>query len=124
VLVLDATGRGPIVNSVAMSYAAPGYAPAGRHLVQATAVGLPEVDLTTVRRQLAEMYGVPTAHWELVGHYPIAEALPSALPPFQVRGAQDFDGIVVAGDHRDTPSIQGALASGRRAAQRVRRQLR
>jgi hypothetical protein len=26
------------------------------------------------------------------------------------------DGIFVAGDHRDTPSTQGALVSGRRAA--------
>ena len=33
-------------------------------------------------------------------------------------------GIVVAGDHRDTPSIQGALVSGRRAARTVCRRLR
>jgi len=30
---------------------------------------------------------------------------------------------VVAGDHIDTPSIQGALVSGRRAAQAVLRSL-
>lgn len=123
VLVLDSANRGPIVNSVVLSYAAPGYAPADRHLLQATAVGLPDVDLTGVRQQLAMMYDMPTAHWELVGHYPITEALPSAVPPFRVRSRQTFDGIVVAGDHRDTPSIQGALVSGRRAATRVRRQL-
>ena len=123
VLVLESAGRGPLTNTVVMSYAAPAYAPAGRHLVQATAVGTPDVDLAVVRRQLAELYGVPTGHWELVGHYPIAEALPAALPPFQVRGAQDFGGIVVAGDHRDTPSIQGAMVSGRRAASRVLRAL-
>jgi hypothetical protein len=29
------------------------------------------------------------------------------------------DGLFVAGDHRDTPSSQGALVSGRRAAQAV-----
>jgi hypothetical protein len=29
------------------------------------------------------------------------------------------DGLVVAGDHRDTSSIQGALVSGRRAAEMV-----
>ncbi len=123
VLVLESGGRGPIVNSVALSYAAPGYAPAGRHLVQATAVGLPDLEVATVRRQLAEMYGVPTGHWELVGFYPVAGALPAAVPPFRVRGRQEFDGIVVAGDHRDTPSIQGALVSGRRAARRVRQLL-
>lgn len=123
VLVLDPTGSGPVCNSVVLSYAASGYAPAGRHLVQATAVGLPDVDVTVVRHQLAQMYGVPTGHWELVATYPIAEALPAALPPFRVRRPQEFGGIVVAGDHRDTPSIQGALVSGRRAAHRVRQAL-
>ena len=34
------------------------------------------------------------------------------------------DGLFVAGDHRDTPSIQGALVSGRRAAGAVLRELR
>jgi predicted NAD/FAD-dependent oxidoreductase len=29
------------------------------------------------------------------------------------------DGVYVCGDHRDTSSIQGALVSGRRAAQAV-----
>jgi phytoene dehydrogenase-like protein len=121
VLVLASDGRGPVTNTVVMSYAAPRYAPPGRHLVQATAVGLSDATPTAVRHHLAQLYGVPTAHWQLVGHYPIAEALPAALPPFRVRSAQEFDGIVVAGDHRDTPSIQGALVSGRRAAARVRR---
>lgn len=123
VLVLESCGRSPITNTAVMSYAAPGYAPEGRHLVQATAVGLPEVELATLRRHLAELYGMPTGHWELIASYPIAHALPAALPPLTLRAPQDFDGIVVAGDHRDTPSIQGALVSGRRAAQKVRRRL-
>jgi hypothetical protein len=122
VLVLDAAGSGPLANAVVMSYAAPGYAPAGRHLVQATAVGMhADLDVTVVQRALAQMYGVPTGHWELIRTYPIAEALPAALTPFQVRRTQDFAGLVIPGDHRDTPSIQGALVSGRRAADRVRR---
>lgn len=124
VLVLDSEHRGPITNTVVVSYAARGYAPEGRHLVQATAVGLSEVSLGEIRRHLGELYGVPTGNWELIGHYPIAEALPAAEPPFQVRSTQDFDGVLVAGDHRDTPSIQGALVSGRRAAATVHRRLK
>jgi phytoene dehydrogenase-like protein len=123
VLIVDSSGRGPVTNAVAMSYAAPGYAPPGRHLVQATAVGAHPEDPTDVRIHLAQMYGVPTGHWELIAHYPVAEALPAAVPPFTVRSPQEFDGIVVAGDHRDTPSIQGALVSGRRAARAVREQV-
>jgi hypothetical protein len=34
------------------------------------------------------------------------------------------DGLFVAGDHRDTPSIQGALVSGRRAGDAVLPSLR
>jgi predicted NAD/FAD-dependent oxidoreductase len=34
------------------------------------------------------------------------------------------DGVFVCGDHRDTPSIQGAMASGRRTARAVLRELR
>ena len=123
VLIVDSTGRGPVTNTVVLSYAAPGYAPAGRHLVQATAVGLHDGEVGAVRDHLAAMYGVPTQHWELIGHYPIAEALPAADPPYRLRSPQDFDGVTVAGDHRDSPSIQGALVSGRRAARSVRRQL-
>jgi tRNA pseudouridine-54 N-methylase len=33
------------------------------------------------------------------------------------------NGLFVAGDHRDTPSQQGALVSGRRAAEAVLRHL-
>ncbi len=123
VLVLESAGRGPLTNALVLSYAAPAYAPAGKHLLQATAVGEPDVDVLVVRQQLAQMYGVPTGHWELIGHYPIRQALPAALPPFDVRGQQEFDGVIVAGDHRDTPSIQGALVSGRRAATLVQRRL-
>jgi phytoene dehydrogenase-like protein len=124
VLILDARRRGPVTNTVVLSYAAPAYAPAGYHLVQATAVGLHDEDPTEVKHHLAQLYDIPTGHWQLIGHYPIAEALPAALTPFSTKGAQQFAGVVVAGDHRDTPSIQGALASGKRAAHEVRKRLR
>lgn len=123
VLVLACETPGPLTNALAITYAAPNYAPPGRHLLQATAVGLSDAEEPAVRRHLAQMYGVPTGHWELIARYSIPEALPAALPPFTVRGPQDFDGILVAGDHRDTPSIQGALISGRRAARTVAKQL-
>lgn len=45
-------------------------------------------------------------------------ALPAAPPPLgDLRRPVDLgDGRYVAGDHRDTPSLQGAMASGARAA--------
>jgi monoamine oxidase len=50
----------------------------------------------------------------------IKEALPVQAPPLQVRQPVELsERLFVAGDHRDTASIQGALVSGRRAATAV-----
>lgn len=122
VLVLDGAGRGPLVNTVVMSHAAPDYAPPGSALVAASALGAadhPERD-DRVRDHLAWLYGVPTKDWDLIASYPIRYALPAMPVPFTLQRPVRIDGgVYVAGDHRDTSSIQGALVSGRRAAQAV-----
>jgi len=122
VLLLDAARRGPLVNTVVMSHAAPDYAPPGSALVAASALGVWKNPLQdkAVREHLAWLYGVPTAKWDLVGNYPIPYALPAMDVPFDLkRPVRTGNGVYVAGDHRDTSSIQGALVSGRRAAQAV-----
>jgi len=122
VLTLDGSRRGPLVNTVVLSHAAPDYAPAGSALVAASALGARDTPGSDgdVRRHLEWLYGVPTAGWELIRSYPIAYALPAMAVPFDLqRPVRTDDGVYVAGDHRDTSSIQGALVSGRRAAQAV-----
>lgn len=117
VIVVDR--HGPVVNTVVLTHAAPSYASDGRVLVSASALGFHQTGTmaTAVRAHLGLLYGVPTTGWEQVGCYPIAYALPAFEPPASVRRPVHVaDGIVVAGDHRDTPSIQGAMVSGRRAA--------
>ena len=66
------------------------------------------------------IFGVDPSGWELLRTDVIDRALP-AHPPGQplARRVDLGDGFFVAGDHRDTPSIQGALVSGRRAADAV-----
>ena len=119
-LHLDATG-GPVANTAVLTAAAPGYSPDSRALVSSTVLGgADRVPEPTVRRELARIYGAPTDDW---GHLCTVEVL-RALPAFPagrpVRSAVDLgDGLMVAGDHRDTPSTQGALVSGRRAADAV-----
>ncbi|NEM08340.1 amine oxidase, partial [Geodermatophilus normandii] len=55
----------------------------------------------------------------------VTGAQPAALPPLRHRRAVDLGGgLYGCGDHRDTPSIQGAMASGRRTAAAVLRALR
>ena len=126
VLILDGNGRGPLINTVVMSHAAPDYAPPGCALVAASALGVwdtPELE-TAVREHLEWLYGVPTTGWELIASYPIPYALPAMPVPFELRRpVRTAEGVYIAGDHRDTSSIQGALVSGRRAAQAVLKDL-
>ena len=69
-----------------------------------------------VREHLSFLYGASTATWEYLAHYPIPYALPSMRAPLRVAGARGFGPVILAGDHRATASIQGAMVSGRRAA--------
>jgi phytoene dehydrogenase-like protein len=121
-LTLDGTADGPIVNTLAMSLSAPSYAPAGRHLVQATCLLGPSFSPTQrdVRDQLVGLWGRDAATWELLRRDDLPHALPALPPPLKRPSPSHLgDGLHVAGDHRDTPSIQGALGSGERAARGV-----
>jgi phytoene dehydrogenase-like protein len=121
-LHVDADRRGPVVNSVVISHAAPSYTPDGRALVASTVLGDhgDTATETAVREQLARMYGARTDGWELLATHAIGRALTAMPPPLNPRQAVTLgDGLFVAGDHRDTASIQGALVSGRRAADAV-----
>ena len=125
VLLVDGTGRSGIANSVVLSLASPGYAPPGRHLVATTAPAEAGLDEPAVRRHLAGLYGRPTGSWEHVATVRAEPGLVTAPPP-QGRLRKPVrltDTLFVAGDHRDTPSLQGALVSGRRAARAVLREL-
>lgn len=126
VLTVDGDRRGPVVTTVPLTYAVPEYAPAGTALISSSTLGLASssADEEAVRTHLALLYGCDTSDWQLVGHYAIPYALPAMTPPLTLRQTVELgDGLFVAGDHRDTASIQGAMVSGRRAAQAVLRQL-
>ena len=121
-LHLDGDRRGPVINTVVLTAAAPTYAPAGRPLIATTTLG---ADGTAeaehaARTQAGLIYGVDPRNWELVTTHVITDALPAQPPPLQLRRpARLPSGVFLAGDHRDTGSIQGALVSGRRAAAAV-----
>jgi phytoene dehydrogenase-like protein len=120
-LLIDGTGRSGIANSVVLTLAAPGYAPPGRHLIATTAPAEAGLDEAAVRRQLAVLYGQPTGDWAHIQTVRADPGLVTAPPPQgSLRKPVRLSGtLFVAGDHRDTPSLQGALVSGRRAANAV-----
>ncbi len=109
-----------LANVAVLSDAAPTYAPPGRTLIAASAVGHHDSAHAQdeARRDAAAMLGVSPADLDPVAHYPIAHALPEITADLATGRAPAVvvGGIVLAGDHRGGPSINGALASGRRAA--------
>ncbi|MFF1607682.1 NAD(P)/FAD-dependent oxidoreductase [Amycolatopsis sp. NPDC058278] len=117
VIVIDARG-GPVTSTSVLSEVCPTYAPPGAALVSASALTtLPEPE---VRRALGRMYRTDATRWPLVARYEIAHGLPAMPPPHELRRAVRLgEGRYVCGDHRDTSSLQGALASGTRAARAV-----
>jgi phytoene dehydrogenase-like protein len=128
ILMLNGEGKqaGPVNNAVVMSNASPRYAPAGAHLISASVVGrapVEEAELAAlgreVRQHLTRWFGARAAGWRPLG----ARAVPRALP-LQATAAWETaeqpsaaPGAFLCGDFTETASIQGSLASGRRAAE-------
>jgi phytoene dehydrogenase-like protein len=122
-LMLNGAGDGVINHLAVMSAVNPHCAPAGQELVM---VGIrPGVDETAAeleqlaRTQLHDWFGSATAKWRLLRHSLIAEALPakSSLTAPMVRPLAM--GLWNCGDYTSTPSIQGAMESGRMVAEAI-----
>ncbi len=117
-LVIDGQKRGPVVNSIAISNLAPSYAPAGKTLLSSTTVEF--ASESEVRRHLALLWGADSSDWSLIAKYEIPKSLPIFAPGAQgVTSAKISNNIYVAGDYRSTPSQNGALLSGRLAAEEL-----
>jgi phytoene dehydrogenase-like protein len=131
VILLNGEGRaaGPVNHVAVMSAVSPQCAPPGVHLVVANVVGeAPAEDAAlmrldrAVRLHLRKWFGPAVDSWKMLGAYTLARALPQQRhaeweqAPVRVGGT---GGVYMCGDYRETASIQGALASGRRAAEAV-----
>ncbi|TXS63852.1 NAD(P)/FAD-dependent oxidoreductase [Streptomyces sp. sk2.1] len=118
-LMVDSTGA--ILNTCVLSEVAPTYAPRGTALISTSVLG---TDLPgraqAVLCRLAELYGTDTSGWQQVAARTVEGALPAMLPPWPLsRTTRLRPGRYVCGDHRATGSVQGAMASGARAAREV-----
>jgi predicted NAD/FAD-dependent oxidoreductase len=131
IILLNGEGRsaGPVNNAVVMSAVSAGYAPHGAHLVAVSVVGEAPAEKAAltrlegaVRLHLRKWFGPVVDSWRMLAAYPLAHALPQQRhaeweqAPVQLGGT---GGVYMCGDYRETASIQGALASGRRAAEAV-----
>lgn len=125
-LLLNGDGAGPVNNFAVVSRVAPSYAPAGKHLLSATVLGIHQLTDAQlggfIVAQMKNWFGKVASAWQFLRSYRITHAQPQQYPgaleppqhPVRIR-----PGIYVCGDHRENASIHGAMASGRRAAEAV-----
>jgi predicted NAD/FAD-dependent oxidoreductase len=116
---------GPVINTVPLTYAVPSYSPDGQILISSSTLGVDDSAEVgqAVRGHLEFLYGADTSGWELVARYPIHGALPSMRGPLTVAGSGEHGPVILAGDYCATASIQGAMISGRHAADAACRRL-
>ena len=124
-VILDGSGKGPVLNVAIISNVAPSYAPPGKHLIAAALPGVITGDLVQLaRQQLREWWGPQVDAWKHLRTYRISHGGPVQSAPFSPKQRVSLgNGRFVCGDHRDTGSIQGALYSGRRCGEAVVRSL-
>lgn len=128
-LALNGSGKGRINQIALPGNVAPDYAPEGHSLISVSVNGIPDQDDDTLFHEIkaegASWFPRGTETWEPLAAYRIPYALPrQPVGGTPVKGpAIDPDGCIVCGDHTEHASLQGAMASGRRAAQTVLEQL-
>jgi phytoene dehydrogenase-like protein len=125
-----------VLNTSVLTQVTPGYSGDGRALISTSVLGTGASVLAAaggpgtgaasgsleaaVRDRLATLYQAGTGDWEHLATYTVAGALPAMPAPWPlIRGCRVAEGRYVCGDHRATGSVQGALASGTRAAREV-----
>lgn len=134
ILMLNGEGRaaGPVNNAVVMSEVSRSYAPPGAHLIAATVVGeAPALDAAMVdlerdvRAHLETWFPNEVGRWQPLGGFPIPLALPLQQTvqweksSTSVASGKSGAPVFACGDFLESPSIQGALVSGRRTADAV-----
>jgi phytoene dehydrogenase-like protein len=126
-LLLNGEGVGPINNLCVLSQVAPTYSQHSQQLLSVSVlnpIGQTEPSLESeVRRQLQDWFGTQAQEWQHIQTYTINAAQPrQAVPfpnPYAFRSHLQ-NGIFVCGDFCATGTIDGAIFSGRRAAQEIR----
>ena len=128
-LILRGDESGPIRSLSVVSNVAPEYAPTGQSLISVTVSeswvtdDLDKLD-RALREQLAEWFGSIVASWQRLRVYQVPYALPCtamnpALAPVNASSLGGHENVFLCGDHRESPSIQGAMNSGLRVAAEI-----
>ena len=108
----------PFVNSVAISNIAPRYAPENVTLISSTT--LQNISEEQARRSIARSWDISESDIRYLRRYEITESLPFHGPHKPLESPQQLsERVFLAGDSYAIPAQQGALRSGRLAAERL-----
>ncbi len=127
ILILNGFREGPINNMCVPSQISPHYAPNGRSLVSVAVLGDHDPRDTSgmvaaTRGHLTRWFGEEVSEWEHLRTYHIPKGQPDQTPgqlDEVLRRVRFGERTYICGDHRETSSIEGAMNSGRRAAEAV-----
>ncbi|MFK7973094.1 MAG: NAD(P)/FAD-dependent oxidoreductase [Bacteroidia bacterium] len=121
---LKSAPKGLVSNIAVMDQVAPGYAPEGKHLIMVSLNNVPPGDDKVLfelsKQELLPWFGAKTMEWEGIACYRIPNALPNqqnVKSTIDASALRLTDGVFLAGDHLLQGSINGAMVSGRLAAE-------
>ena len=123
ILYLNGDGPGLVNNCCFPSAVADTYAPAGTALASVSLIGVPasptgDALVETVRGELRAWFGAEVDGWRHLRTYEIPFAQPNQQVPTDLeRDVRLGDGVYACGDHRSPATFDGAMRSGRMAAE-------
>ncbi|KAL4556041.1 hypothetical protein LXL04_038679 [Taraxacum kok-saghyz] len=124
ILFINGSGHGIVNNMFFATNVAPSYGPPGKVLVSVSLIGLYE-DVSDeelkmkVVEELSGWFGKEVAgSWTYLRTYRVKFAQPNQCPPTDLRKNPKLGlGLYVCGDYRTSATFDGALVSGRKAAE-------
>lgn len=123
-LALNPNRASMVHNMCVPSDIAPPYAPAGKSLISVSTQGFDLYDekelAKNIKRELTEWFGKETETWQHLRTYHIPQALPSYLnSENNAQSLQLSDILYQCGDATAYPSLNAAMATGRKVAEMI-----
>ncbi|KAL5703828.1 hypothetical protein ACHQM5_022332 [Ranunculus cassubicifolius] len=124
VLLLNGSGKGIVNNMFFATNVAPSYGPPGKTLVSVSIIGtcegVSDDDLTDmVIQELSDWFGESiVGGWKYLRTYRVEFAQPNQCPPTNLmKNPKIGQSVYMCGDHWNSATFDGALVSGRKAAE-------
>jgi phytoene dehydrogenase-like protein len=120
-IMLKGDREGLINNLCVPSNVAPSYAPAGNALISVSlgnATGIAGDLAGVVKAELRDWFGEAVDEWRFLKAYHLPQSLPIESPGHAVKSPQGGS-VRVCGDFLSSPSIEGAIRSGKRGAEEI-----